>query len=291
MPIVVVEAVAPVASWRPAEALTYHRTLPLPPYTTQVGMLAAALGLPLEAGYRFVAEHALQLGVGGWHGGHARDLWKHQKLSGEGHVSDILLRELWTDARLALVIEAPNTETAERVADAYRRPAYPLTAGTSDALMHAVTARVEEIGPQPTIHLIHTLVYGEISLDYKPYFELKDIPLTHTVRAPTVEHLPTGFTFDEEGQRQLGGRALVTFVADAIELQPNVPPVVGYRVVPQTQPMRSEYERWKKGELEWTIPVHRYDLTPAQEDHSSTPLLPSAPTRKLGRKSSRTEGT
>src|SRR5438309_2106793 len=150
MPIVVVEAIALVASWRPAEALTYHRTLPLPPYTTQVGMLAAALGLALEAGYRFVAEHALRLGVGGWHGGQARDLWKHQKLSGEAHVSDILLRELWTDTRVALVIEAPDEQSAERVADAYRRPAYPLTAGTSDALMHALSVRVVAGAPQPT---------------------------------------------------------------------------------------------------------------------------------------------
>jgi CRISPR-associated protein Cas5t len=280
MPIVVVEGIALVASWRPAEALTYHRTLPLPPYTTQVGMLAAALGLPLEAGYRFVAAHALRFGVGGWHGGQARDLWKHQKLSGEAHVSDILLRELWIDSRLALVIEAPNAESAERVADAYRRPAYPLTAGTSDALMHAVAVRVEEAASQPTRRLIHTLVYGEISPDYKPYFELRDIPLTQMVRAPAVEHLPTGFTFDEEGQRRLAGRAMVTFVADAIELHPNVSPIHGYRIVPQSEPMRSQWERWQKEGLEWTIPVHRYDLTPTPEALSLTPPLPSEPTRK-----------
>src|SRR5580692_6323499 len=144
MPIVIIEAVATVASWRPPEAQTYHRTLPLPPYTALVGMLGAALGLGLAQAYQFVNDHALRLGVGGWHQGKARDLWKHQKLQGDGHVSDILLRELWIDARLALVIEAPDTRSAERVAEAYRQPAYPLTAGTSDALLQPLMVRVEE---------------------------------------------------------------------------------------------------------------------------------------------------
>ena len=80
MPVVVIEAAAPVGSWRPPEALTYHRTLPLPPYTTLVGLLGAALGLGLLDAYRFVEEGGLRVGVGGWHEGELRDLWKFQKL-------------------------------------------------------------------------------------------------------------------------------------------------------------------------------------------------------------------
>src|SRR3954453_22627516 len=99
MPVVMVEAVAPVGSWRPPEALTYHRTLPLPPYTSLVGTLGAALGLALPAAYRFVADRGIRLGVGGWHEGHARDLWKFQKLElaseAKGIKTDVLLRELW----------------------------------------------------------------------------------------------------------------------------------------------------------------------------------------------------
>ena len=95
MTIVIVEAAAPVGSWRPPEALTYHRTLPLPPYTTLVGMLGAALGLGLPDAYRFVAERDL-LGVGGWHEGEMRDLWRFQKL-GEKEVKSDVLCESWTD--------------------------------------------------------------------------------------------------------------------------------------------------------------------------------------------------
>src|SRR5947209_8455339 len=152
MPIVVAEAVAPVASWRPPEALTYHRTLPLPPYTALVGVVGAAVGLGLAEAYQFVADRGLRLGVGGWCEGSARDLWKYQKLESiaEGKVitSDVLLREQWVDARLVFVVECPDDETAGAVAAALSRPAYPLTAGTSDALLKVVAVTVDRNPPQ-----------------------------------------------------------------------------------------------------------------------------------------------
>src|SRR4051794_8438736 len=150
MPIVVIEAAAPVGSWRPPEALTYHRTLPLPPYTTQVGMLGAALGLNLAETYRVVAAKGLRFGVGGWYHGKARDLWKHQKLQGEAHVGDILLRELLVDVRLAFVVECPDQPTAEEVAAAYQAPAYPLVLGASDAIMLSMTVRIEDMPSCPS---------------------------------------------------------------------------------------------------------------------------------------------
>jgi CRISPR-associated protein Cas5t len=283
MPIVLIEAIAPVASWRPPEALTYHRTLPLPPYTTQVGLLGAALGLGLAESYSFVDDHALRLGAGGWHLGKARDLWKHQKLQGESHVSDILLREQWIDSRLVFIIEASDPASAERIARAYREPVYPLTAGTSDALMQPLAVRVEEAVPLPTRRLVHTLVYSEISPLYRPFEQIKDLPLTRTVQAPSVENLPSGFLFDTAGGRQLAGRELVSFIADAIELNEGVPPVVGYRVVPRSRPLQTEFIRWKEQGLEWTIPVHRYDLTPTPAVVSSTPPSPSG-RRTVGRR-------
>lgn len=270
MPIVIVEAVAPMASWRPPEALTYHRALPLPPYTTQVGLLGAALGLRLADAYRFVADHRLRLGVGGWHQGKARDLWKFQKLKGNSYEHDILLRELWIDSRLVFVVESSDATSVDQIAEAYRRPAFPLTTGTSDAMLQSLEVRVEETAPAQTRRLLHTLVYGEISPLYQPFEKIKDIPLTRAVQAPSVENLPTGFSFDPGGNRQLAGRALVSFIADAIELDERAPPVVGYRIVPRSRPFQMEYTRWVQRSLEWTIPVHRYDLTPTPAASSST---------------------
>ena len=286
MAIVIIEAVAPWASWRPPEALAYHRTLPLPPYTTQVGLLGAALGLALRDAYEFVGDHGLRLGVGGWHDGRARDLWKFQKLERAekdgSDAGDILIRECWIDSRLVFVVEGPDTSTVSRIAKAYREPAYPLTAGTSDALLQPMVVRIEETAEEPTRQLIHALIYQEISPLYRPYENIMDVPLTRMVQAPSIENLPTGFLFDDDGTRRAAHRTLVSFVADAIELDESVPPVLGYRIVPHSRPLRSGYDTWKG--LPWTIPVHRYDSTPIPVPATSTTPSPSGPRRRARRK-------
>ncbi len=280
MSIVIIEAAAPIGSWRPPEALTYHRTLPLPPYTTLVGMLGAALGLGLSDAYRFVADRGVRLGVGGWHEGELRDLWKFQKLGDKEVKSDVLLRESWTDVRLAMVVETPDAATSATVADAFRAPAYPLTAGPSDALLKAVAVRVEDVEPVSTRVLAHALVFGEISPRFQLHESLRDIPFHRAIRAPAIERLPIGFEFEPDGRRRLLGRDIVSFVADAIELAEDDQAVEGYRVEPQSQILRHSrtFSNWKEG-FTWIIPVHRYDSTPTREENSSSGPSPSGKTR------------
>ena len=297
MPIVVVEGVAPVASWRPPEALTYHRTLPLPPYTSLVGTLGAALGRALPEAYRFVSARGIRLGVGGWHEGQARDLWKYQKLESVADPkkeikTDVLLREHWIDVRLVLVVETPDLPTAEAVADGFRRPSFPLTAGPSDALMKAVAVRVEDGETRPSRRLAYSMVYDELPPRYKLAEGWDEIPLTRVIRAPTVERLPTGFSFEPDSPRRLLGRGPVTFVADPIVLGDDVEPVVGYPVEPQSRALRESpvFLTLKEG-LPWIIPVHRYGSPPTPEASSSTTPSPSARTTRRGKRDSPTGGT
>jgi CRISPR-associated protein Cas5t len=297
MAVVVIEAVAPVASWRPPEALTYHRTLPLPPYTALVGTLGAALGQDLPGAYRGIAERGLRLGIGGWHEGQARDLWKFQKLESVADQkkevkTDVLLRELWIDVRLVIVIEAPSTAIAEEVASAFRQPVYPLTAGTSDALMQAVAVRIEDLAPQLTRRLAYAMIYGELSPRYQLFEALADIPLGRIIRAPSVERLPTGFSFEPDIPRRLLGREVVTFVADPIELDDAEEPVNGYPIEPQSLLLRnSPVFDIVKGAAPWVIPVHRYDSPPTQAALFSKPPSPSERNSRTGRSNKPTGST
>ena len=277
--IVIVEAAAPWASWRPPEALTYHRSLSLPPYTTLVGLLGAALGIDLPEAYCFLAGHQIRLGVGGWCEGQARDLWKFQKLKDKEVESDVLLREVWIDARLAFVFDSPDPQTAQFVADAFKAPAFPLTAGPSDALLKVVAVRAESVEPVSTRSVAYALIFREILPNYNLHGSLEELPLHRTVRRPMVERLPTGFWFEPDGRRRLQGREIVSFVGDAINLDSKDEPVVGYRVVPQSPILRNSptFVAWKEG-LSWIIPVHRYDSLLMPEEVSSTPRLPSAKT-------------
>lgn len=296
MPIVIAEAVAPVASWRPPEALTYHRTLPLPPYTALVGVVGAALGLELSNAYRFISEHGLRLGVGGWPEGRARDLWKYQKLEsiaeGKEIKSDVLLREQWIDIRLVFVIECVDDATAKVVENAMRRPSYPLTAGMSDALLKVVAVRVDHTPPQSSRRLAFSMIYGELPPMYKLAEDLDKIPLSRVIHAPSVERLPTGFVFDPGDPRRLSGRDLVTFVSDPIELDDVVEPVTGYAVEPLSRLLRESHTFQVLKEVRpWIIPVHRYDSVRQEEAASSTTPSPKGKTVPKVKKDNRTGGT
>ncbi len=290
--VVIIEAVAPVASWRPPEALTYHRSLPLPPYTTLVGMLGAAMGLGLPEAYQLVVERALRLGVGGWCEGQARDLWKFQKLKDKEVETDVLLREMGIDARLALVVEAADPATARDVAEAFASPAFPLTAGPSDALLKVVAVQVVPGEPVEKRTVAYTQVFREIHPRYELHGTWADLPIHRAIRAPSIERLPTGFTFEAGGKRHLVGRALVSFVADPIDLDPEDEPIVGYRVVPRSPGLRDSrvFIPWKE-KIPWIIPVHRFDSAATPAAISSTAPSPSGRTPRGSRSNKPTGST
>lgn len=263
MPIVVVEAVAPTSSWRPPEAQNYHPSYPLPPYTSQVGLLGAAIGLALPDAFAYVRDRELKLGVGGWHNGRMRDLWKFQKLESIADPKkeinhDIVLREHFVDTRLIFVIETPSQETADQVASAFREPKYPLTAGVSDALMHARRVSVRDETPNPTKEFAFTLVYRDIAANYKVDASmLESQPMMRSLQAPTTERIATGFRFNDAGSRSLAARAVVTFIGDRIALADDDEPVDAYDVEPSASQLRRELQSWNFKTL--SIPVHRYD--------------------------------
>ena len=256
MPQLIVEAIAPVGSWRPPEAMTFHRTYPLAPYTSVVGMLGAAMGLELAVAFAFVKEHAVQIGIGGWSSGMMKDLWKIQKLGDKAAVgSAILLREHCVDVRLVLVFAADNSSTLQQIQQGFECPQFPLTAGQSDSLLRISATKIVDQATvkSETVHSV--LLYGELTPEYRTAVDLAKVPLTHTIRAPVVERIPTSFSFDEKGHRLLSGRALVTFVADPVRV-PIEHCVTGYAVETQSSFLRSR--PFGCEDLPWIIPVHQF---------------------------------
>ena len=256
MPQLIVEAIAPVGSWRPPEAMTFHRTYPLPPYTSVVGMLGAAMGLELPDAFAFVKADAVQIGIGGWSSGLMKDLWKIQKLGEKAEVgSAILLREHCVDVRLVLLFAADDRQTLQRIQQGFDCPAFPLTAGQSDSLARITATQIvdQEMVESETVH--SALLYGELTPEYRTAVDLATVPLAHTIRAPVVERIPTSFSFDEKGNRLLAGRALVTFVADAVTV-PKEHRITGYAVETQSSFFRSRPFGCEN--LPWIIPVHQF---------------------------------
>jgi CRISPR-associated protein Cas5t len=218
-----IDTFAVSASFRVPETHTFQQTLPLPPVTTLIGMVGAAVGLDFESALRFREENGLRLGVVGAHRGKARDLWKYQKIKSDEVLSAVLTREFLTYVNLVLVIGAEGESVIKEVRVHFLCPRYVLTAGNSDDLMKII--RVGEIKKAEEVPLFDfeaTVLPGDHTANYESVIEPENIPLGREIHPPQAYFLPTAFTF-QGTQRRVSERRHFTFIDTRIRLKEPVP--------------------------------------------------------------------
>lgn len=226
------------ASFRVPETHTFHQTLPLPPKTTVIGMVGAALGLSLPEAHEFVTRHGLRVGVHGSHKGLMRDLWNYRKVTGKekGYTPEdiqnrrhysILIREYLTDCDFTFSFGAESAEFLEMVRKAMKAPIFALTAGNSDDLLKITAiSSIARVNAEPLARFDHTILPGDLSAECTPAIDFRQLPVTQTVDTPQVFLLPTAFTFEGE-QRTVTERRTFTFVGSPVNLKT---PVTGYAI-------------------------------------------------------------
>ncbi|MGV8129948.1 MAG: CRISPR-associated protein Cas5 [Methanolinea sp.] len=225
---------ATTASFRVPETHTYHQTLPLPPKTTVIGMMGAALGLVLQDAHAYSRTHGIQIGVYGSHKGLMRDLWNYRKVTGKEksytpidiknrrHYS-ILIREYLTDCDFTFFFGAASKESLADIRDAMARPVYALTAGNSDDLLKiAAISPIQEVNEEPITQFDHTILPGDVSAECQPAIDFRTLPVTQTVDTPQVFLLPTQFAFNGN-RRTVVERMPFTFVGSPVTLTAPVP--------------------------------------------------------------------
>ena len=74
------KAYSETASFRIPETHTFQKTLPLPPLTTIIGLLGAALGLSFAESMEFYHGNQIRVGVIGTSQSTVNDLWKYRKI-------------------------------------------------------------------------------------------------------------------------------------------------------------------------------------------------------------------
>ena len=228
--LVALEMYAETASFRVSETHTFHKTLALPPYTTCVGLLGAALGLDMESAQSYVEENGISIGVAGHDRGEFRDLWKYRKVKSKETISDVLIREYRVDLTCLVVYGTQSKELADVIANGFHDPVYALTAGHSDSLIYLRNIEVLETDPRPLESLENCLVPGD--LQYQPNESILDLPITQKIRPASTAHLPVSFSFDGD-KRTVQTREPFTFVGNQISLLEPVDGFVinGYKVV------------------------------------------------------------
>lgn len=214
-----IKAFAITASFRIPENHTFQQTLPLPPMTTLTGLMGAALGLSFEEAMKFREENKVLFGVIGLHQGEMRDLWKYNKIKSGESLKDVLIREYLTEFSLTITVGSEDKTTLSKVRDSFCNPVYALTAGNSDDLLKIckISNIVETIdGPYSAFE--NTILPDDQTVQYESLIDLKNTPITYTVRAPQVFLLPTAFKFNGE-ERRVIERKQFTFVGSPIRLK------------------------------------------------------------------------
>jgi CRISPR-associated protein Cas5t len=231
-----IDAVSETASFRVPETQTFHQTLPLPPKTTIIGMIGAALGKDLPAAHAFASENKILVGVYGKHRGLMRDLWNYRKLTGKekNYTSDqiknrihysILIREYLCFNVFMIILASEKEDALKELKSAFLSPVYALTAGNSDDLLKI--CKVSEISQQKSEMINrfeYTSIPEDISKSYKHAVDFSKVPITQTVFTPQVFLLPTRFEFDGD-ERRVIERKPITFISTPITINP---PVEGY---------------------------------------------------------------
>ncbi len=227
------EGVSLTASFRSPETHTFHKTLPLPPKTTIIGMMGAAMGLSLEDIHKLVEDQGFLVGVYGFNKGLMRDLWNYRKLTGkeknytENDIKNrkqysILIREYLFDNFFIFYFGCNELEKLEHLRSAFLSPVYPLTVGNSDDLF-----KICEVGDiieekQCKLNKFEcTVLPGDISQLYKNDIDFSQLPIVKTVNTPQVVLLPTRFTFQGD-ERRVSERQKFTYISTPVKLKTEI---------------------------------------------------------------------
>ncbi|KCZ73137.1 CRISPR-associated protein Cas5 [Candidatus Methanoperedens nitroreducens] len=228
-----IKGIAITASFRVPETHTFHQTLPLPPKTTIIGMIGAALGLNLENAHKYTDKNEILVSIYGKHKGMMKDLWNYRKLTGKekNYTSEdiknrrhysILIREYLCYNDFIIYFASNNLDPLEELRNAMLSPVYALTAGNSDDLLKIYTiSNIITLQAEKLNQFEYTILPEDVSKSYKPDVDFSLIPITQTIYTPQVFLLPTRFEFKGD-ERRVIERKSFTFVSTPIVVEKSI---------------------------------------------------------------------
>ena len=210
----VLEAVSETASFRIPEFHNYHKSLPLPPVTTIVGLAGAALGFDNEHGQEYFSERNIFIGINGVSKGHFTDVWK--ALSSKKNNRDTVIQKEYNYGNRYYFVFLSNEETINELQSAFQSPVYPTVMGSSDSLLKVVKINlIDEPDLIETYYVENCVLQGNYQESIQINLDNMQVGKTYKYTpfsAPRVYNLPIGFDFQENGVRKIRGKKEMTFV-------------------------------------------------------------------------------
>lgn len=187
------------ASFRVPHMFKYHRSLPLPPYTTVVGMFGAAVGLDMATAQTLFEHLGLKIGIAGTHKGSCNDTWRVLTTKKDAEY-DVVERQILYKPLYHILFE--GNESAIHICEkAFRYPAYPLSLGRPDDIANAMVYPPFDAETEPIHQLRNTVIVGtpsalvENSL-FDPDNPTDPGPSTLLYRLPVHFNFKNGYTYE-----------------------------------------------------------------------------------------------
>ncbi len=196
--------------------MKYHRTYHVPPKTSLIGLLGAALGredIDLDDLYNNVSTNALLITSKGI----ANDLWTITKLKAEAKAERApVLREIIVEPIywIYYMVTDNHKITLEQISNAFKDPVFALSLGRSDELVLVADNDIVELGRSPPSAYYRNTI---LPFNYKEFsggLERLDITRGQVLNLPQLAKVPVSFTFDKGRVRKASQYLTVTMVYD-----------------------------------------------------------------------------
>lgn len=215
----IVELRTMTATFRNPEFQNFHKTLHLPPPTTLIGLVGAAMGKSPRAIQTYFEQNNWQIGISGTSEGYTKDLWKYRTLdSNPEKVSSIVLREILFGNHWVAVFGCDQVEKVEEISTAFMQPVYALTMGSSDSLAKVIS--VEIITESVETHEVnHCLVMGNVLSKVKDHLADGGEFSIYSNSEPIAYDLPIKFQYESDyGVRKVIRRKTISFIGESMRL-------------------------------------------------------------------------
>lgn len=212
----IVNLISQSASFRNPDFQNFHKSYILPPPTTIIGILGAALGLNPKAAQIFFYENSIKIGISGKSSGKVTDLWKYNDFKN----GSIMLREIYFYNEYIIIFGSEDNTEINRIYQSLVNPVYTLTMGNSDSL--AFIKKVEKPAEYEIINecrIANCLVNGNLLKDVidniNSGFELS----VYSSSSPICFDLPVKFAYEGDyAMRRVIKRMPFSFISREMTL-------------------------------------------------------------------------
>lgn len=210
----IVELKTQTATFRNPEFQNFHKTLPLPPPTTLVGVAGAAMGKSPEDAQRFFEDSAFEMGAYCKNAGMTTDLWKYNDFSERS----IILKEVLFQNEVILIYGSDDLSKVDFLMKSFENPVYGLTLGNSDS-MAKVVAITEEQNTIESDNVSYCLIEGDIIEEVLSNASNGFDFSIYSTSDPVAMDLPTRFGYtDSYGMRSVCRRNQFSLITKEMKL-------------------------------------------------------------------------